>query len=64
MRFRPFHGELSFFTHFTLYLWSYGQYVKEVKNCRNSMLLGLLRITSYVERENNFFSLVAHYYGH
>ena len=29
--------------------------VKEVKNCRNSMLLGLLHITSYAERENNFF---------
>ena len=29
--------------------------VKEVKNCRNSMLLGLLNITSYIERENNFF---------
>ena len=28
---------------------------KEVKNCRNSMLLGLLHITSYVERENNLF---------
>ena len=38
--------------------------VKEVKNCRNSMLLGLLHITSYVERENNLFSLVPRYYGH
>ena len=28
---------------------------KEVKNCRNSMLLGLLHITSYGERENNLF---------
>ena len=28
---------------------------KEVKNCRNSILLGLLHITSYVERENNLF---------
>ena len=64
MRFRPFHGELSFFTHFTLYHWSYGPYVKEVKNCRNSMLLGLLHITSYAERENIFFSLVPRYYGH
>lgn len=28
---------------------------KEVKNCRNSMLLGLLHVTSYVETENNLF---------
>ena len=38
--------------------------LKEVKNCRNAMLLGLLHITPYVERENNFFSLVPRYYGH